>query len=452
MLYTILKTLMKITRSVFFRSITIRNKELIPSHGPLLVLANHPSTFMDPIVIATILDREVFFLAKGELFKSSFAKWLLPKFNMIPVYRKQDDPTQMNKNDDTFKKCFEHLEKGGAILMFPEGISITERKLKPIKTGAARIVLGAEARNNFELGVQIINIGLNYENPHKFNRHLFININKPLQAKEYKEIYSTDTFKAAELLSEDIRKQLEKLVIAIEDKKTDELVNDIETLYKYSISKEIGIENEDKSKEFLITKGIIETVNYYKVLQPARVEAMRKRIKDYFNNLKELGLSDSDLNANEKSNSFFGSNLKSLLIMILGCPVWLFGAINNFLPFEIPGWIAGKISKEIEYKGAIGMVGGMFTFSIFYSLQIITVWKLSHSQWLTIVYGISLPLSGLFAYWYWHTVNKIRTKWILIMLFYKKSVFISNLISEREQIIAEFNKAKNEYSQTIENL
>lgn len=449
MLYTILKTLMKITRSIFFRSITIRNKELIPSQGPLLVLANHPSTFMDPIVIATILDRKVFFLAKGELFKSSFAKWLLPKFNMIPVYRKQDDPTQMNKNDDTFKKCFEHLEKGGAILMFPEGVSITERKLKPIKTGAARIVLGAEARNNFELGVQIINIGLNYENPHKFNRHLFININKPLKAKEYKEIYSKDTFKAAELLSEEIRKQLEKLVIAIEDKKTDELVNDIETLYKYSISKEIGIENEDKSKEFLITKGIIETVNYYKVLQPARVEAMRKRIKDYFTNLSRLGLSDSDLHTNEKSNSFIGSTVKSLLIMVVGFPVWLFGAINNFLPFEIPGWVAGKISKEIEFKGAIGMVGGMFTFLIFYTLQIILVWKLSDNQWLTIAYGISLPLSGLFAYWYWHTVNKIRTKWMLMMLFYKRGTFISNIISEREQIIAEFDKARNEYAQTL---
>ena len=40
----------------------------------------------------------------------------------------------MNKNEETFIKCYEHLENGGAILMFPEGISITERKLKPIKT------------------------------------------------------------------------------------------------------------------------------------------------------------------------------------------------------------------------------------------------------------------------------------------------------------------------------
>jgi len=91
------------------------------------------------------------------------------------------------------------------------------------------------------------------------------------------------------------------------------------------------------------------------------------------------------------------------------------------------------------------MVGGMFTFLIFYSTQIILVWKLTHIRWLTITYGLSLPLSGLFAYWYFHTVNKMRTKWLLMLLFYKKSVFISNLITEREQIIAEFDKIKDEY-------
>lgn len=161
MLYSLLKVLMRITVRVFFRNVTVRNMELIPKSGPLLVLANHPSTFMDPILIASMLKRKVYFLAKGELFKGSFLTWLFSRLNMIPVYRKQDDPSQMNKNKDTFVKCFEHLEKGGAILMFPEGTSITERKLRPIKTGAARIVLGAEARNDFKLGIQIFNIGLN---------------------------------------------------------------------------------------------------------------------------------------------------------------------------------------------------------------------------------------------------------------------------------------------------
>lgn len=245
---------MRMTVNVFFRSITIRNRELIPAKGPLMLLANHPSTFMDPIVIATMLNRKVFFLAKGELFKSGFAKWLLPKFNMIPVYRKQDDPNQMSKNQDTFKKCFEHLENDGVILMFPEGISITERKLRPIKTGAARIVLGAEARNDFQLGVHVVTVGLNYDNPHKFNRDLFINIDTPIKAIDYKTQYAADDFKAAENLTEEIRTKLEKLVIAIEDEKADTLVKDIETLYMYKLSKELSISKDDKLSGFNLTK------------------------------------------------------------------------------------------------------------------------------------------------------------------------------------------------------
>jgi glycerol-3-phosphate O-acyltransferase/dihydroxyacetone phosphate acyltransferase len=133
-------------------------------------------------------------LAKGELFKGKLAQWMLPKLNMIPVYRKQDDPNQMDKNAATFEKCFEHLERGGAILMFPEGTSITERKLRPIKTGAARIVLGAEERNDFNLGVKVITIGLNYENPHRFNRTLFVNIDKAIDVKTLRNRLSRRQF------------------------------------------------------------------------------------------------------------------------------------------------------------------------------------------------------------------------------------------------------------------
>lgn len=449
MLYSFLKIVMQITVRVFFRSITIRNKELIPDKGPIMVLVNHPSTFMDPIVVATMLNRKVFFLGKGVLFKNKIAAWLLPKFNVIPIYRQKDDPSLMNKNKDVFIKCFEHLENGGALLMFPEGTSITERKLRQIKTGAARIALGAEAQNNFELGVHIITIGLNYANPHKFNRDLFINIGKPISVVDFKEDYSRDEFQGAENLTEEIRKRLEKLIIAIEDDKTDELVKNIETLYKYKLSKEMGISKKDKDADFIMTKNIIETVNHYLQHNPERVEMIRLRVQEYLNNINKLGLTDTDIVRNQKSKSFVRSNLKALLILVLGFPIYIYGLVNNYLPFIIPGRIANKVSKSIEFRGAISMVGGMFTFLIFYSTQIILVWKLTHIRWLTIAYGLSLPLSGLFAYWYFHTVNKMRTKWVLMLLFYKKSVFISNLITEREQIIAEFDKIKDEYRQIL---
>jgi glycerol-3-phosphate O-acyltransferase/dihydroxyacetone phosphate acyltransferase len=442
MLYSFLKILMQGTTRVFFRSITIKNSENIPAKGPLIILANHPSTFMDPIVVASTIKRKVYFLGKGELFRSGFAKWLLPKLNIIPVYRKQDDPTQMSKNEETFKKCFEHLENGGAILIFPEGISITERKLKPIKTGAARIALGAEARNNFKLGVKIINIGLNYADPHKFNRDLFINIEKPIEVSEYAEKYLQDDFGAAEEITEKIREQLENVVISIQDKKTEELVRDIETIYKHQLKKDRGIKGKDSESEFSISQNIVKAVNYYSEHDPDFTENMRSRIAVYFEHLKEFGMDDEDISRNTTNKSLSGNNLRSLLFLILGFPVYLYGLVNNFLPFEIPGWLAGKIAKSKDFRGAIGMVLGMFTFLIFDSVQIIFVHHFFHRSLITLAYALSLPLSGFFTYYYWHTFDTLRTKWMLISLFYRKSTAIASLIAERESIIHDFNKTK----------
>lgn len=449
MLIFILKILMKITTKVFFKKLSVHNKQAVPKSGPVMILANHPSTFMDPIVISVILNRKVYYLAKGELFKSKFSQWILPKLNMIPVYRKQDDPNQMIKNKDTFEKCFEHLEKGGAILMFPEGISITERKLRPIKTGAARIVLGAEERNNFNLGVKVITIGLNYENPHRFKKELFINIDEPIVAKHYENDYQNDQFKACEKLTEHIRQQLEKLTISINDNRIDELQEAVESLYKSKLLKELGISKKDKEADFMLSKNITKSVAFFVEQQPEFALDMQKRIHDYLRNVQRLGLSDEYLNKDNKSRSFIGNSMKSFLVMLLGFPVYVYGLINNYLAYKIPGIIAERATQQIQFRGPIAMVSGTFTFLICYSIQIALVWNLSEHAVATCIYAASLPISGLFAYWYYHEMKSISASWILFVLFYKKSRLISSLISEREAIIAVFDKAREEYNKEL---
>lgn len=450
MLIAVLKFLMRLTTLGFFKRITIRNKELIPAQGPLMILANHPSTFMDPIVITTILKREVYYLAKGELFKSKFASWMLPKLNMIPVYRKQDDPNQMDKNKDTFKKCFEHLEKGGAILMFPEGTSITERKLRPIKTGAARIVLGAEERNDFNLGVKVITIGLNYENPHRFNRTLFVNIDKPIEARDFKDDYQLNNITGCEKLTEQIRQQLEALIISIYDNQVNDLEAAVEHLYQSKLHKDLGIRQKDNAAKFVLSKNITKSVAYFIEHKPAFAQEMHKRINDYLININRLGLTDNDLNKDNKSKSFLSNTLKAFFTIILGFPVYVYGLINNYLPFEIPGLIAEKTIKQIEYRGPVAMVTGTFTFLIFYSVQVMLVWKFSHHFIISFIYALSLPVTGLFAYWYYHEMKRIKANWILLLIFYKKSAIVSKLMMEREAIITVFDEAKKEYNASID--
>jgi hypothetical protein len=258
-------------------------------------------------------------------------------------------------------------------------------------------------------------------------------------------MYTKDSFKGADALTEDIRLKLEKLIIAINDQHVDELITNIEMLYKQKISTEIGISTKDKEAEFELMKNMVAMVNHYVENDPVRVEKMRSRITEYLYNLNQLGLNDEDLEQNKQNKSLVGGSVKSFFTIILGFPVYIYGLINNYLPFEIPGLLANKITKVIEYKGAIGMVLGMFTFFIFYTLQILFVWKFTHQFWILLIYAISLPLTGMFTYWYFHTVEEIRAKWILMKVFYKKSTLISGLITERQHIILEFDKARDEY-------
>lgn len=444
MLVNILKFLMKLTTKGFFRKISTRNRNVIPDKGPLMILANHPSAFLDPIVIATLVNRDVYFLAKGVLFKTKFAQKLLPKLHMIPVYRKQDDPSMMDKNKDTFEKCFEHLERGGAILMFPEGISITERKLKPVKTGAARIVLGAEARNQFKLNVQVICVGLNYENPHQFNKEVYINFDNPLHAIDYKQAYEQDEYAGVEKLTEDFRVHLEKLMINIQDESADALTKDVERLFKSKLQKELGIEKNDKDAEFMLVKSIAESVDYFKEQSPEYVMVMQKKIREYFRNLERLGLNDQLL-MTTKNKSLMGRVGLAIMTILIGFPVYVYGLINNYIPFEIPSIIAEKAVSQREFKGPVAMVCGTFTFLIFYSLQVFLVQHFVQHYYITLLYILTLPLSGIFCYWYYHKVKYYFSKWYMIRIFYLKSTLLASLIQQRDELIKEFEKKREEF-------
>ena len=141
MLYSFLRSLFRLAVRLFFYKVEVNGLENAPRKGPLIIVANHPASFLDPIVIAVKLKVRVYFLAKAVVFKNKFVNRILAALNMIPIYRAQDNPEMLEKNEETFKACFEHLEQGGALLIFPEGISQTVRKLLTIKTGAARIAL-----------------------------------------------------------------------------------------------------------------------------------------------------------------------------------------------------------------------------------------------------------------------------------------------------------------------
>jgi len=444
MLYQFLRNIFRFTNKFYFKSIHIKGLENIPKNGPVFLVANHPGAFLDPLVIATVTSRPLFFLAKGVLFQNKFLAWLLPKCNVIPIFRRNETPGQEEKNKEVFSHCHKHFAKGGAILVFPEGISLTERRIQKIKTGTARISLGAEEENNFKLNLKILPVGLNYSNPHKFQSDLFINIDQPICASDYQEFHQKDPFQAALALSDEIRTRLEQQVLAVQNSDVDRLVANIELIYKLQLLKTLGHKTTEKESDFKTTKGIIESVHHFIEVEPLRVEKFKSDVNAYLDDLERLSLNDQLLNGEKKSRPFFDAIL-SMLYLILGFPLFIFGLINNFLPFKIPGWTARRIGIRREFYGAISVSLGTITFLIFYTVQILLSKYYFHDWRIILAYTLLLPISGLFAFSYYRRFTTIRGNWKVFSLFYKKNKLIASLILKREEIIQALEKGKDDF-------
>ena len=87
----------------------------VPRSGPVLLVANHPNSLLDPAMVATAAQRPVRFLAKSSLFSDLAVGWLVRGAGAIPVYRQQDDPTQMRRNLEMFRAVHDALASGAAV-------------------------------------------------------------------------------------------------------------------------------------------------------------------------------------------------------------------------------------------------------------------------------------------------------------------------------------------------
>jgi len=118
----------------------------VPADGPVLLVANHNNGLLDAAFVTVAARREVRFLAKAPLLAHPYIGWLVRAVGSLPVYRVQDDPRRVGENRDIFVAVHDALAEGAAVGIFPEGTSHSGSRLSPIKTGAARIALGAAGR------------------------------------------------------------------------------------------------------------------------------------------------------------------------------------------------------------------------------------------------------------------------------------------------------------------
>lgn len=188
---------------------------MLLSKGPLLIAANHPNSFLDAIVLATIFKKPIYSLARGDAFANDFYSRLLTSLKMFPVYRISEGVENLENNYKTFEQCLDIFKKNGVVLIFSEGRCINEWHLRPLKKGTARLAISAWQNG---IPLQVLPTGINYSSFYTFGKNIKLNFGEIISEKD---IITDDSFgKNIVDFNEKLQNQLKQLVIEIkaEDK------------------------------------------------------------------------------------------------------------------------------------------------------------------------------------------------------------------------------------------
>ena len=120
---------------VYFRLRRL-GREHIPAGGVILA-ANHRS-FLDPFLVGCCIGRPIYFMAKQELFRNPLVGWFLNCMGAFPVRRGEAD-------EESVKTSLALLERGRAVVIFPEGTRIRAGSLASPKRGVGRLALQSGA-------------------------------------------------------------------------------------------------------------------------------------------------------------------------------------------------------------------------------------------------------------------------------------------------------------------
>lgn len=449
MFYYILKYLFIFLVKVFFRRIHVEHKDRVSAKGPIILASNHPNTMMDPLLVALLSGRNPHFLGKSTLFKTPISKLLFRSVHVLPVYRKQDAEKEMGKNAQIFEKCFESLEAGNALVIMPEGVSQMDGTLHEIKTGTARIGLGAEVRNAFDLGVKIVPAGINYTSPTEFFSDVHCRFGRPIDLRDFKDIYEKDEYEAVYQVTNQIRDALEKLTTMVESPETAEVLDNLKMIYKMELAVDLGLQEELKQHDFSVTRGMADAINWYQKQHAKSFLHLNRQMNSYLAKIEGLELRD-DLLSTAHGQKTFARRVFGLLGVIIGLPIYVWGVANNFLAYRVPARLVKSLGTSQEYLSTIKMLSGFLVFGLFYTIQTLLVWFISGSGYLTAVYLATLLPAGRFALYYHDTMQRYRQHIRIFSLFIKRKTLMYELIQERMALFKALDAAKNQYMNRAE--
>jgi glycerol-3-phosphate O-acyltransferase / dihydroxyacetone phosphate acyltransferase len=428
----LLRAFPRLARSAAFVYYRVRyTGERVPDEGPVLLVANHPNSLMDPMLVVAAARRPVRFLAKAPLFTDPWIGWLVKAAGAIPVYRRQDDPALMDRNQDAFRAVFDALGRGSVVGIFPEGISHSEPSLVPLKTGAARIAFGG--REEAGRAFPIVPVGLVFREKDVFRSDVIVYVGRPVVWEDLvvgSEEGTDATAGSAEPERSDLQApsalSAQRSALGSEQRSALDSVRELtdriaDALHQVTLNLsrwedrplvdfamriwEVEFEARADPAERLtrldVTIRILDQVR--RTENPEGLELARQ-VETQRTRMQRLGLRPADLAADVRlSRGLWWAVRRIHFLLPLALAFSLVGLGVFWVPYRITGLVIGRFDLEEDLRSTYKLLVGAVFHLVWVALLVSVVWR-SLGVWPGIAALVLLPLLGVAA-------QLVRERW-----------------------------------------
>jgi len=375
--------------AIFYRRVDVAGLEHVPAAGPLLVAGNHQNGLVDPMLLIATMPRTLRPLAKSGLFRHPLIAPFLALARALPVYRRQDTDGDTARNVETFRAVSDALAQGEAIVIFPEGVSQPEPTLKTLRTGAARLLLDAEAAG--APPVALLPVGIVVNEPGRFRSgHALVLIGAPVPLDDCRALAARDPIAGVRMLTERLTEALRKQIIEAEDRDTLRLLRVIERVWH----EESGTAREPRSAAWL--QRASRAYRWLRVSAPGEVESFRREVETYADELDRIGVRPETLGRRYAPSVVARYTAREVLPLLLGLPLAAVGMLVHALPYQLLGLGVRLARPDADTEATYKLAGGIVIYPLAWAFEAWLVHRWAGTPWL-VVFLLALLPSGFFA-------------------------------------------------------
>ncbi len=378
MIYAALTRFFGMVADLFFQRRLLGG--VVPAEGATLVVANHPNGVIDPVLVSRVAGRRVRFLAKEPLFRMPVLGCLLRQVQALPVYRAKDGH-DTRANRDTFAAVYEALEAGEALCIFPEGISHSEPQLQPLKTGAARMVLGTDP----EVAVRVVPVGLTYRDKTRFRSEVAVQIGEAVEVGPFRALYAEAPGEAVGALTSAIDAAIREVTVNLER---------WEDLPLLELAVKVWHGDDDPVTRL---RALVSGQRRFEESEPRAVEGVRRRLEGLRSALGDLGLDDPEaLDRTYRPSGVSRFVVRNLTALLVGLPAAFLGAVAYFVPYHLVKLPVALLRPPEDLVASVKFLASMLFFLVWQVL--LMSWLVWHWQGLGVWLGLGLALCGVYTH------------------------------------------------------